>query len=353
MKRERGITLIALVITIIVLLILAGVSISLTLGNNGVLNQATNSVTKTRNASAKEEVEMAWAGAESDYWSEWTNNSGFTKDANFYDTKLKAYLSPTGYNISVTDGEDSGTYEVNYTSNDQNQPYIFIIDENGKADLMKNGNASEIASDSSNIGKAVNYDKTYIGSGSGWQILYADASNVYIITTGYVTASNLNAAYTSGSGYNGISDFENLDAKKYPSVSEGWLYGTYKNGNIETSITGDNFKAAEYLLDSSLWNETYKNSFAKWCIGGPTLELFLASYNTVNTTKMEMPTVYSYGYGNPNPNTIPNADDSRPWNHNTSYWLACPHSTAVIAYVNTNSREKKIDYENQSDLHFP
>ena len=37
---EKGITLIALVITIIVLLILAGVTISMVLGTNGILAQA-------------------------------------------------------------------------------------------------------------------------------------------------------------------------------------------------------------------------------------------------------------------------------------------------------------------------
>ena len=38
---NKGITLIALIITIITMLILAGVSISMMLGNNGVLNKAT------------------------------------------------------------------------------------------------------------------------------------------------------------------------------------------------------------------------------------------------------------------------------------------------------------------------
>ena len=38
--KEKGITLIALVITIIILLILAGVTISLLTGNNGILTQA-------------------------------------------------------------------------------------------------------------------------------------------------------------------------------------------------------------------------------------------------------------------------------------------------------------------------
>lgn len=52
MKKQNGITLIALVITIIVLLILAGVSIAMLTGQNGILNQATSA----KDASAKAEV---------------------------------------------------------------------------------------------------------------------------------------------------------------------------------------------------------------------------------------------------------------------------------------------------------
>ena len=40
MKKQKGITLIALVITIIILLILAGVVINLTLGENGIIRLA-------------------------------------------------------------------------------------------------------------------------------------------------------------------------------------------------------------------------------------------------------------------------------------------------------------------------
>ena len=45
--RNKGITLIALVITIIVLLILAGVSIAMLTGENGILNQAQRSKNET------------------------------------------------------------------------------------------------------------------------------------------------------------------------------------------------------------------------------------------------------------------------------------------------------------------
>ena len=47
MKEERGITLIALVITIIVLLILAGISMAMLTGENGILTQVQNAKERT------------------------------------------------------------------------------------------------------------------------------------------------------------------------------------------------------------------------------------------------------------------------------------------------------------------
>lgn len=52
-KRQNGITLIALVITIIVLIILAGVAISLTLGENGIFVRAKSSKTEYEKARNK------------------------------------------------------------------------------------------------------------------------------------------------------------------------------------------------------------------------------------------------------------------------------------------------------------
>lgn len=57
-KNQKGITLVALVITIIVLLILAGVTISLVLGNNGLIDRAKQAKTETTNATNKEYEEM-------------------------------------------------------------------------------------------------------------------------------------------------------------------------------------------------------------------------------------------------------------------------------------------------------
>ena len=59
MKRKNsGVTLIALIITIIVLLILAGVTIASVVGDNGILNQATNASEKTRIEQVQEQVDL-------------------------------------------------------------------------------------------------------------------------------------------------------------------------------------------------------------------------------------------------------------------------------------------------------
>ena len=70
-KKNQGITLIALVVTIIVLIILAGVSINMLVGENGILSQA-NKAKDTYSASAvKEMLELAISEAKTD---QYTNN---------------------------------------------------------------------------------------------------------------------------------------------------------------------------------------------------------------------------------------------------------------------------------------
>ena len=58
MRENKGITLIALVITIIILLMLAGVSIAMLTGNNGILTQSKIAEEKTRIAKQQEEKDL-------------------------------------------------------------------------------------------------------------------------------------------------------------------------------------------------------------------------------------------------------------------------------------------------------
>ena len=54
MTGQKGITLVALVVTIVVLLILAGVTINLVIGQNGLINRAKEAAQKTKNATESE-----------------------------------------------------------------------------------------------------------------------------------------------------------------------------------------------------------------------------------------------------------------------------------------------------------
>lgn len=56
--KKNGITLVSLVVTIIILLILAGISISLISGSEGILGRATGAVDKNEEATATEKMEM-------------------------------------------------------------------------------------------------------------------------------------------------------------------------------------------------------------------------------------------------------------------------------------------------------
>ena len=99
MKRSKGITLIALIITIIVLLILAGVSISMVVGENGVLTQATNASEKTGDADMETVLKVALAGLQGDYTGVWNENNNLVFLDCIIDNTIT--LKSDGYEITL------------------------------------------------------------------------------------------------------------------------------------------------------------------------------------------------------------------------------------------------------------
>ena len=85
--KTSGITLIALVITIIVLLILAGVSISTLTGENGILTKATEAKQETEKVSEKEQRQLAMLEASMN--TENTIFEGVTIPAGFAPTRME------------------------------------------------------------------------------------------------------------------------------------------------------------------------------------------------------------------------------------------------------------------------
>ena len=100
LKTNKGITLIALVITIIVLLILAGVSIAMLTGENGILTRANDASDDSKRAEISDKVNMAIQSAYADAVVESTTSPSIDV------TKLETIYSSDnkGETFDITDG---------------------------------------------------------------------------------------------------------------------------------------------------------------------------------------------------------------------------------------------------------
>ena len=116
LKKEKGITLIALVVTIVVLLILAGVSINLVIGNNGIITKSKEARIVTRADNAEDEVEL-WKG--NNYIAKNSNGSSESKNdmlQRLIDKKLVYEDEIDRNNEIITIKREDGTIvkEINY-----------------------------------------------------------------------------------------------------------------------------------------------------------------------------------------------------------------------------------------------
>ena len=115
-KGNGGITLIALVVTIIVLLLLAGISISMLAGNNGILKRAGEAKEKTTNTQQEEQVRLTAIAA-------LTEGKGTIKD-DVLKTELKNSIS------GVTDSDITGNENKGWQVKIGNKAYY--IEPNGE-----------------------------------------------------------------------------------------------------------------------------------------------------------------------------------------------------------------------------
>ncbi len=121
MKNQKGITLIALVITIIVLLILAGVSIAMLTGENGILTQATESKAANAKAEAVEKINLALNAIKTEIYAQQVVTSNWDPEDASGEGGLKQAIS----DLIVSDFKEGTTdlAEVNTASVDDKYTY--------------------------------------------------------------------------------------------------------------------------------------------------------------------------------------------------------------------------------------
>ena len=132
LKNNEGITLIALVVTIVVLLILAGVSISMLTGENGIITQSQNSKEATEQARVEELVDLA---VNSLIGENQGSTSGITpemvaEEVNEMENREDIYAEGSTFPTNIIFPEEGRKVEVNLEQKEvENEMYEVAVNE--------------------------------------------------------------------------------------------------------------------------------------------------------------------------------------------------------------------------------
>ena len=242
-ESNAAITLIALIITIIVLLILAGVTLNMVMGENGIFGKADNAKNKTEVAQYEEELRMCVLELQTDAA---TNEETFNMDTikNKFVEKVKELENTTEIEFPTTESETrlAGTYKG----------YEFYIDDKYAAHIGD---------------KATGISLITSINPSGW-------------TQGPVTAT---ITIKSNNGINNVEPDEGS-----------------KNGNNEYIITKENITentSFEYTVTDGQGNTQTKTAIINTIDKEPPADFTITAENTENGLQINNATTTDSGSG--------------------------------------------------------
>ena len=239
-EKNRGITLIALVVTIIVLIILAGISISMLTGQNGILNRAVEAKEKTQVANEKEAVNMAAMEA-------LTEGKGtITKE--ILTKTMKSYLGKNDVELTGNGpwqyaGSD-GAYTIG-TSGKVAQGWVYVYDDtqtikeapvgvtNGKITL--------------NIGDYINYDP-------GTTATYTSEVGITQSSTYTTNGPNWSGETQNWNGFRAsdyqkaLEDPSNSDKKNYGNGAALKTYLASQANSVKWQVIGADEETGDLLI---------------------------------------------------------------------------------------------------------
>ena len=169
-----------------------------------------------------------------------------------------------------------------------------------------------------------------------WQLFYADSSNYYLIASDYVPNAELPC---NGNTVNGVTYGATDLVKSTVTTNQHATYGArfcsnsnyndgvlttgtiYKNGSSSTAITNNplsstylkwantyntstnnNICSVAYMMDTNKWSSFADGVSGAYAMGGPTVEMFVLSYNAVNTHTTKLGTYETVDSNNSNSN---------------------------------------------------
>lgn len=208
---------------------------------------------------------------------------------------------------------------------------------------------------------------------SKWKIYHSDGKNIYLIADNYITGKYIpskdGATMTASTAYTNAYYFDDTLLNKYTgavSITDtnitpwlSYLKSSY-GGSDNTNNKNINMKATAYLLDTEIWKGFKNSTKAKYAIGAPTLDMFVASYNTRFAKQIEIiaqETGYKLKFtdGDSYEDSLDTHDYLTAYQYKDNYadymWLASPSAISSInlMYVNFGGSVSNYSYEG-SDL---
>lgn len=306
--QNSGITLIALVITIIVLLILAGIGI--TIAYNLLIDKAILASNETIEQSVQEQIKLAWNECEIAYYNDKINHPTINKNE-YFNENLSKYLSENNDTKNITiQINDEQSANISYQYN--NQQYTLKVVKNKKTNsvclLKENVKVGDY------IDYPVEYDDVYCDkhytSENGWIVIDDGAMNG--------TSGNVKIMSTG------------IPAKWFYDVSQ------YESSNQVLEELNHNFE-----------NLNFANKAGKQEIHGYSfkLEKIADKINILSLNELNSAYNKLYGTNRENDDISPLGEEDNIFNmHNEEifYWLSVENSNELY-YINKNNI--KSDYD--------
>ena len=364
MKNNKGITLVALVVTIVVLLILAGVSINLVLGNNGIVKKAQDA--KTKSAEASQNDLKGMNGLVSEMEGALAGNGG--AGGSGADTKVPeaATAETAPYFPDNTFTKKEGTIDTGLVIQDASgNEYVWVVVPkslyNNTNYNSNNAKKPSSSTDYANIEYCLQqYTATYRKSGYS-DVYYADDKNVgwFADATAYNNLKNsmLKSVYENGGFY--VGRYEAGIAENRTSDGPTNSDGKYTIEGMPTPVTKADAYPYTWVTRTQAQNlASNVNSGTKTSslMFGVQWDLVLAfmSKDTAKITDTSILTSESTTIGNYKDNlwTIKNANAKYSTNSGSTF-TACPNPFKKESYSSillTTGADSSFSVQNIYDI---
>ena len=329
MRKQRGITLIALVVTIIILIILAGVSINLVLGENGIVNKAQKAKENMELAQIEEEKELneLYAQLEAESSEKKTNKANAPKLlTGMTPIKFEMPTATAMGTVVQTTAKDTDWYEYGTTYDETNDTTTkrwanaqtedgsmwvwiprfaykitgetidvkFLIgtsdnyyDEEGNIQTAQRQKTADQIIDSTKeytVHPAFTNESSINYANGGWD---KELTGIWVakFAAGYASGNNSAPVKSSNENYSQSTSYvqatESTTGKEDTLTARNWLDGIY--GSTTTSIKYPTFQGTTYAMNYINHSDSYKIARALTDDGN----IYGLSSNTANSHLMK------------------------------------------------------------------